>query len=65
MLYQLRKTTLLDGIEIATSILIIDVSLLNLLSEFSLPLPRFLGALQLQTVLVHGEPHSLRHTMLV
>lgn len=59
MLYQLRKTMRLDGIEIATSILIVHVSFLNLLGELPLPLPRFLGTLQLQTVLVHGEPHSL------
>lgn len=60
MLYQLRETMFLDGIEIATSILIVHVPFLDLLGELSLPLPRFLGTLQLQTVLVHGEPHSLR-----
>lgn len=60
MLYQLRETMLLDGIEIATSILIVHVPFLDFLGKLTLPLPRFLGTLQLQAVLVHGEPHSLR-----
>lgn len=49
----------LNGIEITTGIFIIHVSLLDLLGKLALPFPSFLGTLELQTVLVHGETHSL------
>jgi hypothetical protein len=49
----------LNGIEITSRIFIIHVSLLDLLGKLALPFPSFLGTLELQTVLVHGETHGL------
>lgn len=56
----ISDTTLLDGIEITTSILIVHVSLLDLLGKLALALPCLLSTLQLQSVLVHRESHSLK-----
>lgn len=51
----------LDRIEIAASIFVIHVSFLDLLGQLALALTGLLGTLQLETVLVHGEAHSLRY----
>lgn len=56
---EVNTETILDGIKITTGILVINVTLLDLLGQFPLALPRFLGTLELQTVLVHGESHCL------
>lgn len=51
---------LLHALKIATQVVFIQVTLLNLFGHFSLAFPCLLGILKLETMLVHGESHCLQ-----
>lgn len=49
----------LDGIEIASGIVVVHVSFLDLLGQLPLAFAGLLRTLQLESVLIHREPHRL------
>lgn len=49
----------LHPLKLATKVIVIQIPILNLIRHLPLPLPRLLGVLQLETVLVHREAHRL------
>ncbi len=49
----------LHALKITTQVILVQVALLYLLCHLPFPLACLLRVLQLEAVLVHGEPHSL------
>lgn len=54
---------LLHAIKVAAKVVLVQISLLYLLGHLTLAFARLLGILQLQAVLVHGESHGLKHSI--
>lgn len=54
-----QHTKILHALEVSTHVIIVQVALLNLVGHLPLAFSGFLGVLQLESVLVHGETHSL------
>lgn len=49
----------LHPLKVSSSIVVVHLALHNLLGQFTLPLTSFLRVLQLESVLIHWEPHCL------
>lgn len=50
--------TTLQSLKVSPSIILINLAILNLFGKLPLPLPRLLRILELESMLVHGEPHG-------
>lgn len=48
-----------DAIKVAAEVIVVEVTLLYVVGHLPLPLPCFLCVLELESVLVHREAHSL------
>lgn len=49
----------LNSVKVAASIVFVHVAVLDFLDEFPLTFPGLLCVLELQSMLIHGEAHSL------
>lgn len=52
--------TPLHALEVPSRVIVVHLAFYDFLCQLSLPLSCLLRVLQLQPMLVHGEPHSLR-----